>query len=144
MNKREVVWLIVRLIGLYLSYLGIVALFSLVSAIWTIASMPTAPKSSETEANRIMPEQPAGFPSINPPTPAQRTPARPQDPASDAAKRAAFMEILWYVFLTLLQGGIGIYFLFWGGILFNLLNRENKPGEVREREPESILLNLSD
>lgn len=140
MNKREVVWLIVRLIGLYFSYLAILALFGLASSIWAIAWAPSA-KGPETENTRVN-EQPVGIPGIKPEPPA-RTP-KPADPAADAQKREAFKEILWHIFLTLAQGGIGFYLLAYGGALFTILARENKPGEVREREPESILLNLSE
>jgi hypothetical protein len=133
----------VRLIGLYLSYLAIVALFGLVSSIWLIFSVPAgkdaAPNDTRSDS-QVMP-----IPGITRPEPTPaRTVNKAVDAATDEAKREIFKLIMWYVFLALLEGGIGIYFLFWGGILFNLLNRENKPGEIREREPESILLNLSD
>jgi hypothetical protein len=145
MNKREVVWLIVRLIGLYLCYLAIISVFSLAGAFWALAGMPGT-KGAEPETVINAPEQPAGIPGISPNPPA-RTPNRPPtvaDSAADEAKRAAFKIILWYLFLTLLEGGTGFYLLFRGRLLFALLVREDKPGEIKEREPESILLNLSD
>jgi hypothetical protein len=40
------------------------------------------------------------------------------------------------------QGGIGVYLLIYGRILFNILMRENQAAE-KEKEPESILLNLT-
>ena len=152
MNKREVVWLIIRLIGAYFAYATIIALFTLVTTIWSIFSVPSPDKGVEL-SSQVAPtsfsEQPGGIPGIQEPTPrnradaAQRNANKP-DPAADEAKRAIFKRILWDLFLFLLQGGAAYYLLFQGGLFFNILMRENKPGEVREREPESILLNLSE
>ena len=157
MNKREVVWLIVRLIGLYFAYTAIVALFGVAGAVWMIFSVPGA-KTGEIHdvGTNLAPttydsrEQPGAIPGIQPAPPrgaadgAQKNAANKSDPAADAAKREIFKLILWYVFLLLLEGGVGYYLLFHGGLLFNILVRENKPGERKEKEPESILLNLTE
>jgi hypothetical protein len=143
MNKREVVWLIVRLIGLYFAYTAIVALFILVSTIWMLFSAPSA-KSLETDG--APPDTSINIPGIGSrpePTPS-RSVNKIVDAAADEARRAIFKQILWYIFLLALQGGVGYYLLFHGGMVFNLLMRENKPGERKEREPESILLNLTE
>jgi hypothetical protein len=151
MNKREVTWLIVRLIGAYFGYLAIVALFTLASTVWLIFSVPSSDKGAEL-STQVAPtsfsEQPGGIPGIQEPTPrarpeAQRNANKP-DPAADEAKRAIFKRVLWDLFVFLLVGGVAYYLLFRGGLFFSILMRENKPGEVKEREPESILLNLSE
>jgi hypothetical protein len=154
MNKREVVWLIVRLIGSWFGYWAIVALFTLVSTVWLIFSVPSADKGGvEPGSSQVAPtsfsEQPAGIPGIQEPTPrnrsdmAQRNANKP-DPAADEAKRAIFKLILWHLFLFLLHGGVAFYLLFHGGLFFKILMREKDPGAPREKEPESILLNLSE
>lgn len=145
MNKREVVWLIIRLIGVYISYGAIIAAFALASAVWMIFSVPAKPappgmvgSTEMIEGTRV---EPTGIPGITRPEPTPRTAARP-DPAADEAKREIFKLILWNLFLTLIQGGIGFYLLIYGGILFKILMRENQAAE-KEKEPESILLNLT-
>lgn len=143
MNKREVVWLIVRLIGAYLGYAAIVALFTLLSTVWMIFSVPSA-KGLEPEDTRLD-SQVAPIPGISRPEPVPPRPVnKVVDAAADEAKRAIFKLILWYLFLFLLQGGVAFYLLFHGGLFFNILMREKDPGQIREKEPESILLNLSE
>jgi hypothetical protein len=144
MNKREVVWLIIRLIGVYISYCAVVTAFTLAASIWMLFSVPskTTPGINNDIESRV---EPAGIPGItsgpNRPEPTPRTAARP-DPVADEAKREAFKLILWNLFLTVVQGGIGVYLLIYGRILFNILMRENQAAE-KEKEPESILLNLT-
>jgi hypothetical protein len=153
MNKREVVWLIIRLIGTYFGYAAIVALFTLASTIWLIFSVPSTDKGVELNtpvAPTSFSEQPGGIPGIQQePTPRARPDAAPRnagktDPAADEAKRAIFKRILWDLFVFLLLGGVSYYLLFQGGLFFNILMREKDPGTPREKEPESILLNLSE
>jgi hypothetical protein len=145
MNKREVVWLIVRLIGVYISYCAVVTAFTLAASIWMLFSVPskTTPGVNQEVESRL---EPSGIPGITSgpngrPEPTPRTATRP-DPAADEAKREAFKHVLWNLFLTLVEGGIGVYLLIYGRILFNILMRENQAAE-KEKEPESILLNLT-
>lgn len=153
MNKREVVWLIVRLIGAYFGYAAIVALFTLVSTVWLIFSVSSSEKGGE-QSTQVAPtsfsEQPAGIPGIQEATPPRNRPdtaqrnANKPDSVADEARRAIFKLILWHLFLFLLQGGAAFYLLFHGGLFFNILIKEKDPGQVKEKEPESILLNLSE
>jgi hypothetical protein len=145
MNKREVVWLIIRLIGVYVSYFAIVTAFTLAASIWMLFSVPskTPPGVNPDVESRL---EPAGIPGITSgpsgrPEPTPRTATRP-DPAAEEAKREVFKLILWNLFITVVQGGIGVYLLIYGRILFNILMRENQAAE-KEKEPESILLNLT-
>ena len=144
MNKREVVWLIVRLIGVYISYCAVVTAFTLAASIWMLFSVPakTTPGVNAELDSRV---EPVNIPGITGPggrpEPTPRTAARP-NPAEEEAKREVFKLILWNLFLTVVQGGIGVYLLIYGRILFNILMRENQAAE-KEREPESILLNLT-
>ena len=144
MNKREVVWLIVRLVGVYISYCAVVTAFTLAASIWMLFSVPAKPGppgmvgSADNESTRV---EPTGIPGITRPEPTPRTAARP-DPAAEEAKREVFKLILWNLFLTAVQGAIGVYLLIYGRILFNILLRENQAAE-KEKDPESILLNLT-
>jgi hypothetical protein len=148
MNKREVVWLIVRLIGVYVSYCAIVAVLTLAGSVWTFFSVPskTGPNAG-TEIESVS-DKPVGggIPGITAgpngrPDPTPRT-ANKADTAADEAKRGLFKDLLWNLFLTLVESGIAVYLLIYGGILFNILMRENQAAE-KEKEPESILLNLT-
>lgn len=138
MNKREVVWLIIRLIGVYFSYAALVAAFSLLGVIWMLISVSSKAGENDLPA-RV--EQPAGIPGIRPDSIAK--PPSHLEQVGDEAKREVFKQLLWQLFLTVLQGGLGFYLLAYGGIFFNILMRENE-GQKKEREPESILLNLTE
>lgn len=143
MNKREVVWLIVRLIGVYISYSAIVTAFALATSIWMIFSVPskTTPGANPEIESRMEPVGIPGITSPGRPEPTPRTAAK-LDPAAEEARRELFKLILWNLFLTVIQGGLGFYLLIYGGVLFNILMRENQAAE-KEKEPESILLNLT-
>lgn len=153
MNKREVTWLIIRLIGAYFGYAAIVALFTLVSTVWLIFSVPSSTDKDPELGTKVVPttfqDSPGGIPGIQEATPrtrpdgTQRNANKP-DAAADEAKRAIFKLILWHLFIFLLHGGVAYYLLFQGGAFFNILIREKDPGVPREKEPESILLNLSE
>jgi len=145
MNKREVVWLIVRLIGVYVSYCAIVSAFALASSIWLLFSVPSKTGPNTGTENETVIQRPEGIPGITAPTgrpdPTPRT-ATKTDTAADEARREVFKLILKDLLLTLVLGGIGFYLLIHGRILFNILMRENQAAE-KEKEPESILLNLT-
>jgi hypothetical protein len=126
MNKREVVWLIVRLIGVYFVYSAFVTVFSVVSAVTalTALSSDTSPNSQSTvEVNRI---------SANPTRP-EPEPRPKADPATEKLKSDAFKSILLYIFLTALYGGAGFYLIRKGGILFNILASDGSA----ERRPDN-------
>ena len=119
MNKREVVWLIVRLIGVYFAYSAVVTLFTLagsVSALYSLSSDPNA----KTESENVRPV--SGFPPTRPDNEPHQ--AVKSDPATEKLKSEAFKTLLMYIFLTGLYGGIGIYLMAKGRFLFNILNNE--------------------
>jgi len=127
MNKREVVWLIVRLIGVYLAYLAIVTVFTLVSSVYTFYSHSA--------------DSPAGSPppvtqqNVNDP----KAPVR-SDPVSEKAKSEALRSILLYLFLTVLYGGGSFYLMTRGTLLFDLLSKEQR--EHRPEQPSVTTLKL--
>jgi hypothetical protein len=130
MNKREVVWLIVRLIGVYFAYLAVVSVFTLagsISAFYTLNSDTSTSTKTETDITR---NAPPGFPPgrvENEPKPVVKT-----DPASEKLKSDAFKSLLLYLFLTGLYGVTGFYLIAKGTILFNILNKEDPSTRSKE------------
>ena len=160
MTKKEVVWLIIKLIGVYFVYSTIVAVFVLISSVYTYVQLPSPPrfgKADNPAANvqTISPTYP-GFPgnsSIN--NPATGATTTTETPA-EKAKNDALKELLWNLFLTVIYGLIGWYLIRDGRFLFAVLNREapfdetGKPVESdsfplsRKKEDVVTTLNLSD
>ncbi len=128
MNKREVVWLIVKLIGVYFIYLTVVSTFSFISSVSTFYSVSSQLSSTRPDANS----------AVSPITTPENFPARPpissnksnEKPVADASQKKladeAIKTILFYVFLTALYGAFGFYLIKDGRILFAVLNREEK------------------
>ena len=129
MNKREVVWLIVRLFGIGFVYLAIVSAFGLIGSISTFTSLPAAPSAS-TNSNTEMSVTPIAAPDnfpVRQPNLPNRTGEKPApDAASKKAGDDAVKNLLWYLFLIALYGAAGFYLLRDGRILFAALNREDK------------------
>jgi hypothetical protein len=137
MKKTEVVWLIVRLIGVYFAYLAVVSVFSLagaVSAMYSLSSQAPAGKA-ETETNRLIP---APFPARAEP---EAQPANKLDPSGEKLRSEAFKTILLYIFLTAAYGAIGIYLITKGRILFDILNNESSSSR-KETDPTVTTLDL--
>ena len=125
MNKREVVWLIVKLIGVYVAYLAIISAFSLISSVSTVYSVSSELSSTKSDAGStpspvIAPEN---FPA-KPPVSANKTNEKPLDASQKKLADDAIKSVLFYIFLTALYGALGFYLIKDGRILFMLLNRE--------------------
>ncbi len=131
MNKRQTVWLITRLIGVYFAYWAIVSILSLVGAIYAYTSLPspnnpTAKQQQTIQVNGIsLPTTAPRGNQANPNTPNVETPA-------DKAKSDALKEVLWHFFLTVIYGGIGFYLIRNGKMLFSTLIREDLTDETEE------------
>lgn len=146
MNKREVVWLIIKLIGVYFVYLTVVSFFSLISSASALYSLPADPNATanSNSNNAVSPvAAPDGFPSVRQTNPT----AKPnQTPTIDAATKKlrdeAIKTLLLNVFLTFIYGAVGFYLLRDGRLLFALLNREGKVST--EKEPEISSLGIFD
>lgn len=134
MNKREVVWLLVRLIGVYFAYLAIVSAFTLVGSVSALYSLSESTKP-EVETTKTAPP---GLPPAR--VENERKPAIPLDPVSEKAKSEAFKTLLWNLFLTGLYGGVAFYLIAKGSILFNILNRED--AALRTKEPTVTTIRL--
>jgi hypothetical protein len=141
MNKREIVWLIIRLIGVYFVYLTVVSLFSLVGSIAALNSLASAdsPAKPDTNVSAVAPT-PTGFPAARPNPAADKT-DKPLDPSAEKAKSDALKTILWFVLLLGIYGLLGFYLLRHGRILFEILNREDKPPSDKEEIKSLGILN---
>lgn len=131
MNKREFVWLIVRLIGVYFVYLAFVTVFSLASAATALYALNAEAQPNSRSDTEITRANPAGIPGR-----AENEPRTKTDPAAEKQKSEAFKTILLYVFLTALYGGAGFYLIRRGRILFDILN--NDDSAIRRREDPTV------
>jgi hypothetical protein len=128
MNKRELVWLIVKIIGVYFIYLTIVSAFSLISSVSTAYSVSSQVSSTKSDANSAV------SPVLMPETFPAKTPVSPnktgEKPVVDASQKKiaddAIKTVFFYVFLIALYGALGFYLIKDGRILFMILNREER------------------
>lgn len=145
MTKRELVWLFIRLAGVYFAYLALITLFTVITSGWSVIFAPPKLDVSEANGNRPAPTipgivQPVPFDPNNPAaTPVPNT-AQPEKP-EDKIKREAVMKVVGGLIMALIYGGLGFYFLRDGRILFALLIREDEE-KKKPSEPEVTTLNL--
>src|SRR5688572_15965490 len=134
MYKREIVWLIVRLIGLYFAYCALVSIFSLAGAVSALYSASPGDTNSNSNTSVTAP----GFPPMqqNP-----NSPAKPADPVNEKAQSDALKSLLLYIFLTGFYGAAAFYLLKRGDFLFHILNSENLP-QRKEKDPTVTSLRL--
>jgi hypothetical protein len=147
MNKHQVVWLIIRLIGIYFAYLTLVSLFSLVGAIpalFTLPKIDANPKNANVAASpnpyiRAQPILPDGS------TNAAENAEKPKDESiTDKFKGENVKNFAWFLILTALYGIGAGYLLRDGRLMFEVLNAEEPHGLAKEKEAEVTSLNLSD
>ncbi len=147
MNKYQVIWLIIRLAGVYVAIQAVFSFFALVGSVPALFTLPKldAPKKSanvnDPNIIRPVPVNPTGFPEPSP----EATPAtgKTEDDSITAKfKAATFTNFLWFLVTTAIYGVVAWYLLRDGRILFAVLNRERPDGPEKEREPEVTTLNL--
>jgi hypothetical protein len=141
MNKKEIVWLIIRLIGLYFAYLSIVTLFTVIGSAPALIFMPPAlgeaSNANTAVANTRVQTLPYNVNPIGEPMPKTNT----ETAASDKDRSEIIKIFLWYIFLTAIYGAVGWYLLRDGRLFYSLLMREDLI-KKREAEPEVTTLNL--
>jgi hypothetical protein len=124
MTKKQVVWLITKLIGVLFAYWTVAAVLVLIGSIYAYIQLPSPPRfgKGETPVTNVRVTSP-GFPEMTggatPTSPA----TVPENPA-ETAKNEALKLLLWDLFLTLIYGLIAWYLIRDGRFLFALLNRE--------------------
>jgi cytoskeletal protein RodZ len=146
MTKRNVVWLITKLVGVLFAYWTIVSVFVLLSSIYTYISLPSPPRFAKTDnAN-------ANAQTITPTFPGtQVNPANPTNPGVPAAtkvetpvekaKNDALKDLLWNLLLAVLYGATAWYLIKDGRFLFAVLNREEPFDEAgKPAEADSFAL----
>jgi hypothetical protein len=141
MNKKEIVWLIIRLIGLYFAYLSIVSLFSVIGAAPALVFMPPALDEASNANTAVTNTRVQTLPyNVNPmggPPPQTNT----ETAAGDKDRSEIVKTFLWYIFVTAIYGAVGWYLLRDGRLFYALLMREDLI-KKREADPEVTTLNL--
>lgn len=155
MTKKQVVWLIIKLVGVCFIYSTIIAVLVLIGSIYAYIQIPAPPRFGKTENSSV------NVQTISPgfPNPTQNNPAttKPEvETPVEKAKNDALKELLWNLFLTVIYGALGWYLIRDGRFFFAILNREEpfdasgKPVESdsfplsRKKENVVTSLNLSD
>ena len=156
MNKYQVVWLIIRLAGVYFAYVALMTFFGLVGSIPALFTLPkidadkknanvsTTPQNPMNPTYRIQPVQPVS-PNINAnSTDATDGGAKTDESITDKFKGENVKTFAWFLVLTAIYGALAWYLLRDGRILYAVLNREEPHGLIKEKEAEVTQLNLSD
>lgn len=139
MTKRELVWLITRLIGLLLLYFALGSAMNLVAGFSILSSTPSSKAANETDKNITTSEPQVGYDAAPYPygTPATKpSPQSAKQEATDAVTTAFLKVFFWNFFLTAIYASIGFYLIRDGRFLFQLLNKEDEPDD--SGKPQSI------
>lgn len=149
MNKYQVIWLLIRLAGVYFAYLALIAFFGLVGSIPALFTLPKIDADNKNanvavNTNPTLRVQPIS-PNINYNAPeAVENSGKPEDSITAKFRGENVKDFLWFLVLTAIYGAAAWYLLKDGRILYGVLNREEPHGLVREKEAEVTSLNLSD
>ena len=150
MNKHQIVWLIIRLIGVYFAYLTLVSLLGLIGAVPALFTLPKIDTNNKN-ANVSTPMNPTV--RVQPVPPGGSLDTADQSAGGDFTKNDSITEkfrgenvkdFAWFLALTILYGAGAWYLLKDGRILFEALSREEPDGLRTEKTAEVTALNLSD
>jgi len=153
MNKYQVIWLIIRLTGVYFAYLALFTFFGLVGsipALFTLPKIDANPKNANVAANqnptlRVQPISPnPNYNAIEPADSSDKNADKKDDSITDKFKGENVTTFAWFLVLTAIYGAAAWYLLRDGRILYGVLNREEPHGLTKEKESEVTTLNLSD
>ena len=151
MNKYQVVWLIIRLAGVYFAYLTLVTFLGLVGSIPALFTLPKIDSTSPKNANiSTAPQNPTL--RVQPVTPninansseTTENGGKSAEGITDKFKGDNVKTFAWFLVLTAIYGAAAWYLLRDGRILYAVLNREEPQGLTKEKEAEVTTLNLSD
>jgi hypothetical protein len=152
MNKHQVVWLIIRLVGVYFAYLTLVTFLGLIGSIPALFTLPKIDATSPKNANvstmpqnptlRVQPISPNGNYNAN--ETAENKENKSDETITDKFKGENVKTFVWFLILTALYGAAAWYLLRDGRILYSVLNREEPQGLGKEKEAAVTTLNLSD
>ena len=152
MNKYQVIWLIIRLAGVYFAYLTLVSFLGLVGsipALFTLPKIDVGAKNANVSSNqpnspiRVQPISPNG--NLNAPESTDSKEKSNGESITDKFKGENVKNFVWFLILTGFYGAAAWYLLRDGRVLYDVLNRE-KPHEnaSKAKESEVTSLNLSD
>ncbi len=150
MNKYQVVWLIIRLVGVYFAYLTLVTFLGLVGSIPALFTLPKIDANPKNANVNAMPQNPTF--RVQPVTPninsnsseAAENNGKTGESITDKFKGENVKTFAWFLVLTAIYGAAAWYLLRDGRILYAVLSREEPHGLIKEKEAEVTSLNLSD
>jgi hypothetical protein len=151
MNKYQVIWLIIRLVGVYFAYLTLAAFLGLLGSVPALFTLPKIDATNPKNANvSTMPQNPTL--RVQPITPninsnssdGTETGGKTEEGITDKFKGENVKTFAWFLVLTAIYGAAGWYLLRDGRALYAVLNREEPHGISKEKEAEVTQLNLSD
>ena len=149
MSKPQLVWLIIRLAGVYFAYLALVSFFGLVG---TLPGLYTLPKIDTDQKNANVASRPSPVIQVQPITPdgvynpmatPGSTPAKEDESITEKFTAENVKDFAWFLVVTVLYGVAAWYLIRDGRVLYDVLNRE-EPNGLRRETPEVTTLNLSD
>jgi hypothetical protein len=141
MIKSEVVWLIIRLIGLYFAYLTIISLFGLIGSAPALIFMPPALGSVPNSNTAIPNTRIQALPYNANPIAEPLSKNNAETTRNDKDQSENVKIFLWYILLTAVYGVVGWYLLRDGKLFYALLMREELI-KTSKAESEVTTLNL--
>ncbi|MBS1796562.1 MAG: hypothetical protein JSS81_22200 [Acidobacteria bacterium] len=150
MNKYQVIWLIIRLAGVYFAFLTLVSFFGLVGSVPALFTLPKidVPGNKNANVSTVPPAIPVR--PIQPVSPNANLPEgvenkdKTDESITDKFKGENVKNFVWFLILTGFYGAVTWYLLRDGRALYNILNREKPPESGKTKEAEVTTLNLSD
>jgi hypothetical protein len=148
MNKQQLVWLLIRLAGVYFAYLTFFSFVSLAGTVPGLFSLPKIDSGAKTANSAVQPSPAVRvqqFPvngTFDTPEPADAGKSADES-AMDKFKGENFTSFLWFFFITAIYAAAAWYLISDGRVLFEVLNREEPQG-LRRKDAEVTALNLSD
>lgn len=140
MTKRELVWLLIRLIGVYFGYLAIISLLSVIALLPALIFTPPDLKTTQ-KSNGEMPVSSVPLPSNIDETFPNNRQTRSSVADADETASENVKNFLWFLLLSFIYGAAGFYLLRDGRLFYVLLMREDSL-KTKETEPEVTTLNL--
>ena len=156
MNKYQVIWLIIRLAGVYCAFLTLMTFFSLLGSFPALFTLPKIDadnknanvSTSQNPANppvRVQPISPNGnYNPLNPSETPAGNPEKKDETITEKFKGENVKNFAWFLILTLIYGAVAWYLLRDGRLLYDVLNREKPHESGKEKEAEVTQLNLSE
>jgi hypothetical protein len=150
MNKYQVVWLIIRLAGVYFAYLTLIGFLGLLGSVPALFTLPKIDATSPKNANvSTMPQNPTLrvqpiSPNVNSNGTENGAENSDKESIADKFKGENVKNFAWFLILTALYGAAAWYLLRDGRVLYGILNREQPHGLSKGKEAEVTQLNLSD